>query len=85
MAPGRAAAHRWPDLPGVDLARRALLAAREAAKKNGAAWQKLKRRTGTVVRRDGSEPLEFGTAIVLIDADLLLAPAGLVPSMSWRS
>ncbi|MCX5346130.1 DciA family protein [Streptomyces atratus] len=48
---------------GVDLARQALVAAREAAKKNGATRQKPKRRTTTVVRRDGREPLGLGSAI----------------------
>ncbi|MFL4910692.1 hypothetical protein ACJ6WF_48285 [Streptomyces sp. MMS24-I2-30] len=42
------------ELSGVDLARQALIAAREAAKKNGGTQtKKPKRRTGTVVRRDG--------------------------------
>ncbi|MFE1028573.1 DciA family protein [Streptomyces sp. NPDC058818] len=49
---------------GVDLARQALVAAREAAKKNGATQtKKAKRRTGTVVRRDGRDPLGLGAAI----------------------
>ncbi|MBK3583313.1 DUF721 domain-containing protein [Streptomyces sp. MBT57] len=52
-----------PELSGVDLARQALLAAREAAKKNGATRQKPKRRTTTVVRRDGREPVGLGSAI----------------------
>ncbi|MCY0930894.1 DciA family protein [Streptomyces sp. H27-H1] len=51
------------ELSGVDLARQALLAAREAAKKNGAQTKKPRRRTGTVVRRDGREPLGLGSAI----------------------
>ncbi|MFD9807660.1 DciA family protein [[Kitasatospora] papulosa] len=51
------------ELSGVDLARQALLAAREAAKKNGATSKKPKRRTTTVVRRDGREPLGLGSAI----------------------
>ncbi|MEU0214847.1 DUF721 domain-containing protein [Streptomyces sp. NPDC006265] len=51
-------------LSGVDLARQALTAAREAAKKNGGVRkEKPKRRTGTVVRRDGREPLGLGAAI----------------------
>ncbi|MER7048395.1 hypothetical protein [Streptomyces jumonjinensis] len=46
------------ELSGVDLARQAMVAAREAAKKNGAArTAKPKRRTVTLVRRDGREPL----------------------------
>ncbi|WEH43989.1 DciA family protein [Streptomyces sp. AM 2-1-1] len=52
-----------PELSGVDLARQALTAAREAAKKNGATAKKPKRRTTTVVRRDGREPLGLGSAI----------------------
>ncbi|GHH55500.1 DciA family protein [Streptomyces candidus] len=51
------------ELSGVDLARQALLAAREAAKKNGVSARKPKRRTTTVVRRDGREPLELGSTI----------------------
>ncbi|MFH8873120.1 hypothetical protein [Streptomyces griseus] len=39
------------ELSGADLARQALIAARQAAKKNGATRQKPKRRTGTVVPR----------------------------------
>lgn len=55
------------ELSGVDLARQALVAAREAAKKNGATQtKKPKRRTGTVVRRDGREPLGLGAAIGLM-------------------
>ncbi|GHG23850.1 hypothetical protein ACFFSH_38265 [Streptomyces filamentosus] len=46
-----------PELSGVDLARQALLAAREAAKKNGAQKKKPKRRTGTTLQRDGHGPL----------------------------
>ncbi|MFD5426364.1 hypothetical protein [Streptomyces sp. NPDC127084] len=52
-----------PETSGVDLARQALLAAREAAKaRRTEARQKPKRRTTTVVR-DGRAPLAFGTAI----------------------
>ncbi|MFE9222490.1 DUF721 domain-containing protein [Streptomyces lavendulae] len=51
------------ELSGVDLARQALLAAREAAKKSGATSKKPRRRTGTVVGRDGREPLGLGSAI----------------------
>ncbi|MBK3603288.1 MULTISPECIES: DciA family protein [unclassified Streptomyces] len=55
------------ELSGVDLARQALVAARESAKKNGATQtKKAKRRTGTVVRRDGREPLGLGAAIGLM-------------------
>ncbi|MER6916469.1 hypothetical protein ABT354_32835 [Streptomyces sp. NPDC000594] len=51
------------ELSGVDLARWVLVAAREAAEKNGSATRKSKRRTTTVVRRDGREPLGLGSAI----------------------
>lgn len=51
------------ELSGVDLARQALVAAREAAKKSGATTKKPQRRTTTVVRRDGREPLGLGSAI----------------------
>ncbi|MEU9983572.1 hypothetical protein [Streptomyces sp. NPDC050856] len=46
------------EMSGVDLAREALLAAREAAKKNGSAWKEKPRRRGAIlVRRDGREAL----------------------------
>ncbi|OLO25429.1 hypothetical protein PZ61_0237685 [Streptomyces sp. MNU77] len=52
------------ELSGVDLARQALLAAREAARKSGATAKKPKRRTTTTaVRREGREPLGLGSAI----------------------
>ncbi|MFF3863642.1 DUF721 domain-containing protein [Streptomyces sp. NPDC002209] len=51
------------ELSGVDLARQALVAAREAARKSGATSKKPKRRTTTVVRGDGREPLGLGSAI----------------------
>ncbi|MFC8009274.1 DciA family protein [Streptomyces cinereoruber] len=64
-----------PELSGVDLARQALLAAREAAKKNGAQTKKPKRR-GAVVRRDGREPLGLGAAIGMMMTERgLVAPA----------
>ncbi|MFE3865971.1 DciA family protein [Streptomyces goshikiensis] len=64
------------ELSGVDLARQALAAAREAAKKNGATRQKPKRRTTTVVRRDGREPLGLGSAIGMMMTERgLVAPA----------
>ncbi|WP_371097735.1 DUF721 domain-containing protein [Streptomyces sanglieri] len=86
-------------LSGVDLARQALVAAREAAKKNGATTKKPKRRT-TAVRRDGREPLGLGSAIgmmmtergmtapaaggsVLADFDAILAAA--VPELAGRA
>ncbi|MGP3637243.1 DUF721 domain-containing protein [Streptomyces sp. 24-1644] len=63
-------------MSGVDLARQALLAAREAAKKNGATRQKPKRRTGTAVRRDGREPLGLGSAIGMMMTERgMAAPA----------
>ncbi|MCZ0211363.1 DciA family protein [Streptomyces sp. UMAF16] len=65
------------ELSGVDLARQALVAAREAAKKNGATQtKKAKRRTGTVVRRDGREPLGLGAAIGMMMTERgMVAPA----------
>ncbi|MER6103720.1 DUF721 domain-containing protein [Streptomyces sp. NPDC001832] len=64
------------ELSGVDLARQALIAAREAAKKNGATSKKPKRRTGTVVRRDGREPLGLGAAIGMMMTERgMVAPA----------
>ncbi|MGW0884677.1 DUF721 domain-containing protein [Streptomyces sp. NPDC002671] len=65
------------ELSGVDLARQALVAAREAAKKNGGARrEKPKRRTGVVVRRDGREPLGLGTAITMMMTECgMVAPA----------
>ncbi|MEW2308932.1 DciA family protein [Streptomyces sp. NPDC006864] len=64
------------ELSGVDLARQALLAAREAARKNGATSNKLKRRTTTVVRRDGREPLGLGSAIGMMMTERgMAAPA----------
>lgn len=65
-----------PEMSGVDLARQALLVAREAARKNGAARQKPKRRTGTTLRRDGREPLGLGAAITTMMTERgLVAPA----------
>lgn len=64
------------ELSGVDLARQALVAAREAAKKNGATTKKPKRRTTTVVRRDGREPLGLKAAIGLMLTERgMVAPA----------
>ncbi|MGW5070203.1 DciA family protein [Streptomyces cyaneofuscatus] len=64
------------ELSGVDLARQALIAAREAAKKNGATTRKPKRRTTTVVRRDGREPLGLGAAIGMMMTERgMVAPA----------
>jgi hypothetical protein len=65
------------ELSGVDLARQALTAAREAAKKNGGARkEKPKRRTGTAVRRDGREPLGLGAAIGMMMTERgMVAPA----------
>ncbi|MGW4359466.1 DUF721 domain-containing protein [Streptomyces californicus] len=64
------------ELSGVDLARQALIAAREAAKKNGATTRKPKRRTTTVVRRDGREPLGLGAAIGMMMTERgMAAPA----------
>ncbi|MEU5403613.1 DUF721 domain-containing protein [Streptomyces sp. NPDC005963] len=64
------------ELSGVDLARQALIAAREAAKKNGAITRKPKRRTTTVVRRDDREPLGLGAAIGMMMTERgIVAPA----------
>jgi len=62
---------------GVDLARQALVAAREAAKNNGGTQtKKAKRRTGTVVRRDGRDPLGLGAAIGMMMTERgMVAPA----------
>ncbi|MFJ6785598.1 DciA family protein [Streptomyces yangpuensis] len=66
------------ELSGVDLARQALVAAREAAKKNGATTRKPKQRTTTVVRRDGLEPLALGAAIgmMMTERGMALPAAG---------
>ncbi|PJN24719.1 hypothetical protein CG717_31975 [Streptomyces sp. CB02613] len=64
------------EVSGVDLARQALIAAREAARKSGATRQKPKRRTTTVVRRDGREPLGLGSAISMMMTERgMAAPA----------
>ncbi|WP_030595007.1 DciA family protein [Streptomyces anulatus] len=64
------------EVSGVDLARQALLAAREAARKNGATAKKPKRRTTTVARRDGREPLGLGSAIGMMMTERgMAAPA----------
>ncbi|OEJ36315.1 DciA family protein [Streptomyces agglomeratus] len=67
------------ELSGVDLARQALVTAREAAKKNGGTQtKKPKRRTGTVVRRDGREPLGLGAAInmMMTERGMVVPAAG---------
>ncbi|MFF4393275.1 DUF721 domain-containing protein [Streptomyces sp. NPDC001552] len=64
------------ELSGVDLARQALVAAREAARKNGATRQKPKRRASTAVRRDGRAPLGLGSAIgIMMTERGMVAPA----------
>ncbi|MFB6876340.1 hypothetical protein [Streptomyces sp. NPDC056323] len=64
------------ELSGVDLARQALLAAREAARKSGATGKKPKHRAGMVVRRGGREPLGLGAAIGLMMTERgMVAPA----------
>lgn len=77
-----------PKLSGVDLARQALLAAREAARQNGVGRAtKPKRRTGTPLRRDGREPLGLGAAITVTMTERgLVAPAagGSVPAQ-WEA
>ncbi|MET8746172.1 DUF721 domain-containing protein [Streptomyces sp. NPDC004728] len=52
------------EVSGVDLARVALRAAREAARKSGTGQKtKKKPRAATMVQRDGREPMGLGTAI----------------------
>lgn len=51
------------EVSGVDLARVALRAAQEAARKNGGRTTKAKARATGVVRRDGREPMGLGAAI----------------------
>ncbi|WP_443977629.1 DUF721 domain-containing protein [Streptomyces olivaceus] len=64
------------ELSGVDLARQALIAAREAARMNGATTRKPKRRTTTAVGRDGREPLRLGSAIGMMMTERgMVAPA----------
>lgn len=65
------------EVSGVDLARQALAAAREAAKKNGGAQKAKPKRSRTqVVRRDGREPLGLGTAITMMMSERgMVAPA----------
>ncbi|MFF5188739.1 DUF721 domain-containing protein [Streptomyces sp. NPDC000345] len=65
------------ELSGVDLARQALAAAREAAKKNGGAQKAKPKRSRTqVVRRDGREPLGLGMAITMMMTERgMVAPA----------
>ncbi|MEV7683245.1 DUF721 domain-containing protein [Streptomyces sp. NPDC088341] len=64
------------ELSGIDLARQALVAVREAAKKNGAARKKPKRRTGQAIRRDSREPLGLGAAIGMMMTERgMVAPA----------
>ncbi|MFI1911434.1 DUF721 domain-containing protein [Streptomyces microflavus] len=49
---------------------------REAARRYGATWQKPKRRTTTVVRRDGREPLGLGNVIGMMMTERgMAAPA----------
>ncbi|WP_240676877.1 DciA family protein [Actinacidiphila soli] len=48
---------------GVDLARQALFAAREAAKNNGSGHKEKPRRRTHVARRDGRDPFGLGEAI----------------------
>jgi len=65
------------ELSGVDLARQALAAAREAARKNGGRRkEKPKRQTGKLVRREGREPLGLAAAIGMMMTERgLAAPA----------
>lgn len=54
---------------GVDLARVALRAAREAAKKTGARTAKNKPRLTRTVRRDGRAPMGLGEAFTALMAE----------------
>ncbi|MFD9575716.1 DUF721 domain-containing protein [Streptomyces sp. NPDC059982] len=65
------------ELSGVDLARQALIAAREAARKNGGTRKdKPKRHTGQSVRRDGRDPRGLGATISMMMTERgLAAPA----------
>ncbi|MEU5083076.1 MULTISPECIES: DUF721 domain-containing protein [Streptomyces] len=70
------------------LARQALAAAREAAKKNGGTRAaKPQRRTGTVVRRDGREPLPLGAAIrmMMTERGLVVPTAGGSVLAQWET
>ncbi|MFD9572654.1 DciA family protein [Streptomyces sp. NPDC059982] len=58
-----------PQPSGVDLARVALQAAREAAKKNGARTAKSKPRPARTVRRDGRAPMGLGEAFTALMAE----------------
>ncbi|MEU4729615.1 DciA family protein [Streptomyces sp. NPDC023588] len=57
------------EISGVDLARVALRAAREAAKKNGARTPKSKPRLARTVRRDGRAPMGLGEAFTALIAE----------------
>ncbi|MER7826956.1 DUF721 domain-containing protein [Streptomyces sp. NPDC096097] len=64
------------ELSGVDLAHQALVAAREATRRNGATTKTPKRRTTPVVRHDGREPLGLGPAIGMMMTERgMVAPA----------
>ncbi|MFE9700533.1 hypothetical protein [Streptomyces sp. NPDC006270] len=57
------------EVSGIGLARQPLIAAREAAKRNGATRQKPKRRITTALRHNGREPLGLGSAIGMMMAE----------------
>ncbi|MFI5808426.1 DUF721 domain-containing protein [Streptomyces sp. NPDC051561] len=65
------------EVSGVDLARQAFTAAREAARRNGASPKKPpKRRTGPLVRHVGRDPLGLGTALGMMMTERgMVAPA----------
>ncbi|MFD3937844.1 hypothetical protein ACFWSF_24115 [Streptomyces sp. NPDC058611] len=75
-----------PQPSGVDLARVALRAAREAAKKTGARTAKSKPRLARTVRRDGCAPMGLGEAFTALMAergwDIPAAGAGLCPPLT---
>ncbi|MFE6270448.1 DciA family protein [Streptomyces goshikiensis] len=58
-----------PQPSGVDLARVALRAAREAAKKNGARTAKSKPQPARTLRRDGRAPMGLGEALTALVAE----------------
>jgi hypothetical protein len=76
------------EVSGIDLARQALLAAREQAKKNDAAAKKKpKRRARQAVRRDGREPLGLGAAIgmMMTERGLVVPAAGGSVLARWET
>ncbi|MEU8949684.1 DciA family protein [Streptomyces sp. NPDC048489] len=76
------------EVSGVDLARVALRAAMEAARKNGGGQKaKKKPRTVTAVRRDGREPMGLGAAIgaLVTERAWVLPAAGATLRERWAA